>query len=40
VGIPLPDEFRMGLEKQEKTVNQSGRFINNFGVNKEAIFPG
>ncbi len=40
VGIPLSDEFRMGLEKREKTVNHSGRFRNNFGVNKEAIFPG
>jgi hypothetical protein len=30
----------MGLEKREKTVNHSGRFRNNFGVNKEAIFPG
>ena len=39
-GLPLPDEFRLGLERKGMELNHSGRARNNFGTNKRALTPG
>ena len=38
--IPLPEEFRLGLDGRGKEMNHSGRMKNNFGLNKRVLFPG
>jgi hypothetical protein len=38
--IPLPDTYRLGLDGRGKKLNNSGRPKNNFGANKEPLFPG
>jgi hypothetical protein len=38
--IPLPDSFRLGLDGRGQKLNHSGRPKNNFGANKEPLFPG
>ncbi len=37
--IPLPDGFDLGRETKEMEMNNSGRLKNNFGLNREALFP-
>jgi len=38
-GIPLPEEYRLGLDRRGQVLNSSARPNNNLGVNKEALFP-
>jgi hypothetical protein len=38
--IPLPEHYRLGLDERGRFLNHSGRYKNNFGANKEALFPG
>ncbi len=38
--IPLPDGFVLGKESKGMEMNNSGRLKNNFGTNREALFPG
>jgi hypothetical protein len=37
--IPLPENYRLGLEKRGEEVNNSSRNRNGFGTNKRALFP-
>jgi hypothetical protein len=39
-GIPLPETFKLGLEERAGLVNHSGKAKNNFGLNRNALFPG
>ncbi len=36
--IPLPENFRLGLDGRGKFLNHSGKVKNNFGLNKEGLF--
>jgi hypothetical protein len=36
---PVPEGFDMGKEKRGMDMNNSGRLRNNFGLNREALFP-
>ncbi len=38
--IPLPEDFRLGLEERGPQMNHSGRTWNNFGNSRTPIFPG
>jgi hypothetical protein len=38
--IPLPDGFVLGNECKGMEMNNSGRLKNNFGTNRESLFPG
>ena len=38
--IPLPDSFDLGNERKGLDMNNSGRNVNNFGMNREPLFPG
>jgi hypothetical protein len=38
--IPLPEEFRLGLEERGPQMNHSGWTWNNFGNSKTPVFPG
>jgi hypothetical protein len=38
--IPLPEEYKLGLESRGEFLNHSGKMKNNFGMNKRALFPG
>jgi hypothetical protein len=38
--IPLPDSYGLGLDERGRFLNHSGRYRNNFGANREALFPG
>jgi hypothetical protein len=38
--VPLPENFRLGLEERGVKLNHSGRPKNNFGTNKAPLFPG
>ncbi len=38
--IPLPENYRLGLDGRIGFLNHSGKFKNNFGLNKGALFPG
>ncbi len=38
--IPLPEGFDMGKESKGMEMNNAGRLKNNFGTNREALFPG
>jgi hypothetical protein len=38
--IPLLEGFDLGKEKKGMEMNNSGRLRNNFGMNREALFPG
>ncbi len=40
VKIPLPENYRLGLDGRVGILNYSGKFKNNFGLNKGAVFPG
>jgi hypothetical protein len=37
--LPLPESYRIGLDKRGMVMNSSARSRNNFGTNKEALFP-
>jgi hypothetical protein len=37
--VPLPESFELGREGKGMEMNNSGRLKNNFGMNKEALFP-
>ncbi len=37
--IPLPEGFELGREEKGMEMNNSGRLKNNFGMNREALFP-
>jgi hypothetical protein len=37
--VPLPESFELGRESKGMEMNNSGRLKNNFGLNKEALFP-
>jgi hypothetical protein len=37
--IPLPEDYRLGLDRRGMVLNSSARQRNNFGVNKEALCP-
>jgi len=37
--LPLPENYRIGLDKRGMVMNSSARPRNNFGTNKEALFP-
>jgi hypothetical protein len=37
--LPLPDTYKLGLDKRGMVMNSSARAKNNFGTNKEALFP-
>jgi hypothetical protein len=39
VKIPLPENYRLGLDGRVGILNYSGKFKNNFGLNKGAVFP-
>jgi hypothetical protein len=38
--IPLPENFRLGLEQKGMDVNHSGRANNGFGKTGKPLFPG
>jgi hypothetical protein len=38
--IPLPDNYRLGLDGRGQKLNHSGRPRNNFGASRESLFPG
>jgi hypothetical protein len=38
--VPLPENFRLGLEERGLKMNHSGRPKNNFGTNRAPLFPG
>jgi hypothetical protein len=40
MGIPLPENYRLGLEERAGLVNHSEKNKNNFGMNRNALFPG
>jgi hypothetical protein len=40
MGIPLPENYKLGLEERAGLVNHSGKNKNNFGMNRNALFPG
>jgi len=37
--MPLPEEYRLGLEKRGEEMNNSSRSRNNMGTNRKALFP-
>jgi hypothetical protein len=37
--LPLPENYRIGLDKRGMVMNSSARSRKNFGTNKEALFP-
>jgi hypothetical protein len=37
--IPVPESFDMGREEKGLEMNNSGRLRNNFGMNREGLFP-
>ncbi len=37
--MELPEEYRIGLEKQGEKMNNSSRGRNGFGGNRKALFP-
>ncbi len=38
--VPLPENFRLGLDERGLKLNHSGRPKNNFGTNRAPLFPG
>jgi hypothetical protein len=40
VSIPIPESFDLGRERKGMEINNSNRLNNNFGTNREALFPG
>jgi len=38
-GMPLPEDYRLGLEKRGEELNNSSRTRNNMGTNRKALFP-
>jgi hypothetical protein len=38
--IPLPDNYRLGLDGRGQKLNHSGRHRNNFGASRDPLFPG
>jgi hypothetical protein len=40
VSLPIPESFDLGRERKGMEINNSNRLHNNFGMNREALFPG
>ncbi len=38
--IPLPDNYRLGVDGRGQKMNHSGRPRNNFGASRDPLFPG
>ncbi len=38
--ISLPENYRLGQDERGGFLNNSSKFKNNFGINKEGLFPG
>jgi hypothetical protein len=38
--IPLPDNYRLGVDGRGQKLNHSGRHRNNFGAGRDPLFPG
>ena len=39
VGMELPEEYRLGLEKRVEEINNSSKIRNGMGTNRRALFP-